>query len=208
MKKSKSLEMHIYELLGIKNFEKLLLNFCEKILYRNKRNMTIEEKRKRIHDVSSNYNIGKVKNLEAMKSFKKKLVFNAIIHFFSILCLAPCLVTLPFESMTLQSIIIGIMALILNIINIYCIMLQRYNYIRINQIINRMENYNNYKKDNAIILEPVKSETKNEALINTDDIKRIQEYREYLLKVKDSLQFIKNADNLEKEDSLKLSLKK
>ena len=100
------------------------------------------------------------------------------------------------------------MALILNIINIYCIMLQRYNYIRINQIINRMENYNNYKKDNAIILEPVKSETKNEALINTDDIKRIQEYREYLLKVKDSLQFIKNADNLEKEDSLKLSLKK
>lgn len=179
----------------------------QKILYRNKPNMTIEEKRKRIRDVPSNYNIGKVKNLEAMKSFKKKSVFNAIIHFFSILCLAPCL-TLPFESMTLQSIIISIMALILNIVNIYCIMFQRYNYIRINQIINRMENYNNYKKDKAIILEPVKSETKNEALINTDDIKRIQEYREYLLKVKDSLQFIKNADNLEKEDSLKLSLKK
>lgn len=199
--------MHIYELLRIKNFEKLILNLCEKILYRNKPNMTIEEKRKRIRDVPSNYNIGKVKNLEAMKSFKKKLVFNAIIHLFSILCSAPCL-TLPFESMTLQSIIIGIMALILNIINIYCIMLQRYNYIRINQIINRMENYSKYKKDKAIILEPIKSETKNKALINTDDIKKIQEYREYLLKVKDSLQFIKNADNLEKEDSLKLSLKK
>ena len=74
--------MHIYKLLGIKNFEKLILNLCEKILYRNKPNMTIEEKRKRIRDVPSNYNIGKVKNLEAMKSFKKKLVFNAIIHFF------------------------------------------------------------------------------------------------------------------------------
>ena len=122
MNKYTDLEMKIYEIFGIKYFKKLILRF-EKILMFPILIALPKEKRKRfLHNTHTNYHIGKIESLEDVESFKKMLYMNAIIHIF-------CLIPLFWDGGIIQP---------ASLLNIYCIMLQRYNFIRINKTIEKM----------------------------------------------------------------------
>ena len=66
MKKNKNLEMKIYELLGVKIFRKIVFSLASIISLPKKRKMTKEEW-ENYNNKTSNYNIGKVKDLDDVK---------------------------------------------------------------------------------------------------------------------------------------------
>lgn len=71
MKKNKNLEMKIYELLGVKIFRKIAFSLASIISLPKKRKMTKEEW-ENYNNKTSNYNIGKVKDLDDEKNIKSK----------------------------------------------------------------------------------------------------------------------------------------
>jgi len=71
MKKNKNLEMKIYELLGVKIFRKIVFSLASIISLPKKRKMTKEEW-ENYNNKTSNYNIGKVKDLDDVKKYKSK----------------------------------------------------------------------------------------------------------------------------------------
>ncbi len=72
-------------------------------------------------------------NLENIINYKKKIKFNTTIHLLALIALIKPLTTN-----------LNILNITLLIINIYCIILQRYNTIRINElIIKKLEERNN-----------------------------------------------------------------
>lgn len=75
--------------------------------------------------------------LKDLKDFKKCLYFNSGIH---ICVLIICIINLFIRSFIIQIPFI--------ILNLYCLMLQRYNYIRINNIIKKYEDIENKKINN------------------------------------------------------------
>ena len=79
-KKSQNTELKIYELLGIKKFRKMAFFIRDntQILFTLK--MSKEERKNFLYHRASNYNLGKVKSLEDIKKFKKKLFLNAGVH--------------------------------------------------------------------------------------------------------------------------------
>lgn len=116
MKKIKELEPKIYELLGVLFFQKCVFKL-EKIIH-------FKDKGKNINYHIKNYNI------DQLEEFKKFLYFNGYIHLRNLLILLPVLV--------IQSIFFSPLFLLYTIPaiikNAYCVMLQRYNYIRISKL--------------------------------------------------------------------------
>lgn len=113
------MEMRFYEKIGVRQWKKLVLWLMAQIIrnseYRRGGNYYLESY-----------------NLKAVDDFKKQLWFNAKIHIFAIILNIICLCT--------TSNIISFSALIqviLFFINLYCIMLQRYNYLRIKRVLNK-----------------------------------------------------------------------
>lgn len=131
VKKNKNLEMRIYELFGIKWFKKFVFFqreiFCHLLMPKK----TKEEVRDYLNKNTGNYKLGKVKSLDDLKTFKKWLYVNATIHSIAEVIL---LLTLGVPSIALNSVF-----LVTSIVNVYCILLQRYNCIRINQVIEHMK---------------------------------------------------------------------
>ena len=126
-KKNKNLELKIYEILGVKIFRKLvmkLLYFCA-YPYFILLKIPKEKRKKILYNTPSNYFMKKGNALQDLKDFKKQLYFNAGIHIIVLIIILTILYT---------NIFVDIPFIILNL---YCIMLQRYNYIRINQVINK-----------------------------------------------------------------------
>ena len=79
-------------------------------------------------------------NIKDLEEYKKQIKTNTLIHSASLLFAIPVIISACFSSISLFS----SLALILFVpINIYCLMLQRYNYIRINKVINKFNNRNN-----------------------------------------------------------------
>ena len=174
MKKNKNVEMCIYELLGVNIFRKYILFTWEKIAKLIKLNVE--------------YRIDKL-NIEGLNNYKKNIISFAMVH--SILLFF----------IFVQS-IISHKALSYNLFNIllnsYCVMTQRYNYIRINQLIKKMtsryERQKNEieeepKKDNSLplvhthtIVYKKEGETSMllDDLIANANIEQLKQYREYL----------------------------
>ena len=194
MNKYTDLEMKIYEIFGIKYFKKLVLRF-EKILMFPILIALPKGKRKRfLHNTHTNYHIGKIESLEDVESFKKMLYMNAIIHIFS-------LITLFWDGGIIQ---------LASLLNIYCIMLQRYNFIRINKTIEKMRP--KYEKKMNEIREELKEtdvmlpehsysiiDSKNnevditfDDLINNANYRELEHYKECLLSYKMYLSQNKN----------------
>lgn len=197
MKKKKNIEMRIYEILGIKTFRKMAFAICDKILISRTKNMTKEERKDYLYHRASNYSIGKINSLEDIQNFKRKLFSNALIH--SIGVASFILIFIMSGTGTITS---NILELIFNsifgVINLYCVMLQRYNCIRINQLIKRM--MPRYEKQKETIKEELRKENsllnehtykivdKNEKetiitfeeLIANATIEQLNKYREYL----------------------------
>lgn len=136
MKKNKNLEMKIYELLGIKIFRKMVFSLAYIINLPKKRKLTKEEW-ENYNNKTSNYNIGKVKDLDDVKKYKKQMYLNASIH---TLGLFLCIVDLLLGGL-------DVFFIIMTLINVYCVMLQRYNIIRLNKVIKKFYPKYEHKKE-------------------------------------------------------------
>lgn len=122
-------ELKFYEAIGVKKFKKIILKIFDSILL-------IGESKERIYKYRTNYHIGKVGGLENIKRYKKWLWFNALIHISCFFSINFSVLELIKNSGSLFNII---WLLILDIINVYCVMLQRYNCIRINRLVKKHE---------------------------------------------------------------------
>ncbi|MBQ2639842.1 MAG: hypothetical protein IJF92_03670 [Bacilli bacterium] len=143
-KKNKSIEMKIYEMLGIKKFKKFVLFLNELGVYPFTKHMTKEERRAMLWNSGGNYNLGKVNSVEDVKKFKKQLLFNTGIHVAGLLiCVYPTVGIITGEAALATDIIVPPLIAL----NSYCIMLQRYNDIRINRFIKKMEPRSKNEKD-------------------------------------------------------------
>lgn len=105
----------MYEFLGIKVFRKLILKF-EHIRHRNDNLKNI------------NYRL-KENSITSWQSFKGYLLYNAVCHIGSLaFVVVYFVVTWIFG---IRYIILDVLMYILTVINLYCIMLQRYIFIKI-----------------------------------------------------------------------------
>lgn len=195
MKKNKNVEMRIYELLGVKTFRKMAFALSDKICILFTLKMSKEERKEYLYHTASNYNLGEVKSLEDVKKFKKQLFSNARIHLFGLLVLIPNFIKIIGGTAALSYTIITLIA---GGINLYCVMLQRYNCIRINQLIKKMtpryerqrdEIKEELRKEDSLLLEHTykivdKKERETsitfEDLIANANIEQLKQYREYL----------------------------
>ena len=217
MKKNiNNLELKIYEFLGVKYFKKLVFKFRDMLVYPFTMNMNDDERKKILYNSSTNYNIGRVESLEDIKRFKKMLYFNALIHIIVLIICVPNLLKIIGGTALLKTTIINLSCIF---INIYCIMLQRYNYIRINRVIKKMTP--KYEKQKAKIREELKKEdtllsehtykvvnVNNkekdimfDELIENANIKQLKKYREYL-------DYFRYMDSLTKNDNYYDDMKK
>lgn len=169
MKKNKNIEMKIYELLGVKIFKKFIFRLFNTLEFFLTTKNSKEASKKALYNPTSNYNLGKTKSLEDIKKFKKQLFINASIHTWALIwTLSMCILNslkITGETVLLPITITNLSAII---INLYCIMLQRYNYIRINQVIKKMRPQ--YEKQKEKIKEEL---SKNDAMLKNHTYKII-----------------------------------
>lgn len=227
MKKNKTIEMKIYEFLGIKTFRKMAFKFRDILCYPFTLKMSKAERNKRLYKEQSNYIMGIVNNLEDVLKFKKYLYFNAGVHTFSLLaCLRGIIFRIFGGGINLSTFI---MDLTLIIINSYCIMLQRYNCIRINKLIKKMTpRYERQKQEIIDLILEEDSKLKNhtyqittikskksyetnieiEKLIENASLKELKEYKNALEQFKiSSYEVIKYIEDGINSKVLKISHK-
>lgn len=234
-KKNKNIEMRIYELLGVKFWKKMVMGFMYLVALPLTIGMSKEGRRKFIHGAFTNYTMGKINSLEDIKKFKKMLLLNASIHIYALFKILPDFLKVVGGTMSLSTSIINLTCVGLNF---YCIMLQRYNYIRINQVIKmRMPQYEKKKnklkdelrKDDALFEEhtyKIVNKKKKETSINFEDLianatyNQLIQYREYLTHFCNINQKMKENEvcsdepqrdiiiPIEKHKSLKLEIKR
>ena len=121
MKKKGNFEMRLYEHLGVLGFQKMVFKL-EKVIH-------FKDKGKNI-----NYHF-KNRNIDELKEFRKFLYFNGFIHVRNTAIVASVI--------ALQAVFLSPWLYLYTIPslvkNLYCVMLQRYNYIRINKVIEAKE---------------------------------------------------------------------
>lgn len=117
MKERHKVETKIYELLGIKKFKKAVFKL-EKIIHR-------KDKEKNI-----NYHVKDSRSKKSVNSFKKFLYYNGIIHIKNLLIGIPSITIMALLNVKL---IFLIPYAIFLLKDVYCVMLQRYNWIKINE---------------------------------------------------------------------------
>lgn len=130
MTKNHKLETKIYELLGIKLFKKAVFKL-EKIIHR-------KDGKKNI-----NYHIKNSNDMESVDNFKKFLYYNGAIHTKNLIFDIPVIILMIVFKYNLI-LIIPIMLWLVK--DIYCIMLQRYNWLKINNFEKKL----NVRKDKKI----------------------------------------------------------
>lgn len=136
-----NIEKKIYEILGVKVFRKMVIAALYVALLPFQLKKTHKERIRKMTSVSSNYFIGKKVNYETISDFRKQLWLNASIH---IIALYNCL-TPPYD---------GFKTVFYILLNTYCIMLQRYNYIRIKEILTKLKP--RYDKECNKVIEEIK----------------------------------------------------
>ena len=116
------MEMRVYELLGVKYWKRFVLwIIC--LLIRDPKDRK-----------GGNYWLDDI-SVASIKKFKKQLLFNASLHIGAIL-----VTNIPFFIMNLldNNIPMMIYQVIWFLVNFYCIMLQRYNWLRIKKILKKI----------------------------------------------------------------------
>lgn len=191
MKKNKNLEMKIYELLGIKIFRKMAFTLAYIISLPKKRKMTKEEW-ENYNNKTSNYNIGKVKDLDDVKKYKKQMYLNASIHTFGLFL---CIVDLLLGGL-------DAFFIIMTLINVYCIMLQRYNIIRLNKIIKKFYPKYEHQKE-----ELKKELIENDKLLKEHTYKIVKENKKEINKKEVTFEELLNNSSLSELKAYRESLK-
>ena len=194
--------MKIYEALGVKKFKKLILLNMYIILapcvLSSKPGLSFKEIKKEISSVGTNYFLGSDKSYEHVKEFKLALIINSLIHMYNLILLFKDLFTIGASiSITHISFIV-----FFGVLNLYCIMLQRYNYIRINNFLTRMKpayekkrqkEITMLKEEDSLLKEhtyKIINNKNKETTINLDElianssVRELQAYRKYLLEIK------------------------
>ena len=135
----KNLELKIYEKLGVRKFRNIAVKFAffflhpKYIFSKNNRKKAINK----FHNTPSNYFIDKDAGLKGLKDFNQWIYIHSFIHIYALLhCVAGL-----FSTFT-------VIAIPFTIANLYCLMLQRYNYIRINNVIKKHEEFEKKKISN------------------------------------------------------------
>ncbi len=221
MEKNKTMEMTIYEMLGIKTFRKMAFALRDTLNYPATIGMTKEERKRYLYKSPSNYNIGKIKRIEDLERFKKMLYLNAGIHIVGLSLLIPDYMRMAEGTASIQA---STYYVTLGLINSYCIMLQRYNYIRLNILLKKMKKH--FDKDNNGIREELRTieaslpyhtfssidENENETstsfeeLITNADRKKLEEYRQFLERVIECNREIQESEFNWGDDQIEMDL--
>ena len=200
MKKNKNVEMRIYELLGVNIFRKYILFTWEKIA--------------KSINIDVGYRIKKL-NIEGVINYKKYIIGLTITH--SILLLdifVQCIIYHKALSDFLFSILL----------QSYCIMTQRYNYIRMKQLIKRLtpkyerqkdEIKKELRKENSKLLDhtyKIVDKKERETNISFDDlianasIEQLKQYRENLAHFQSINQLMQENDFYPAEYQVNVSI--
>ena len=132
--KKEKREVIIYQLLGVNIFKQMTLTLEKIIHYHENKNITDEQYKK--HNI--NYH-PKDNTLQGLTDFKKFLYYNGSIHIKNSLIYSIVIVAVAFIP-GLNIINVGMIPLL--IMNLYCVMLQRYTYLRIEDSIRILEKHN------------------------------------------------------------------
>lgn len=116
------MEMRFYELIGIKYWKRLVLWFIG-LFYRK------PEKRK-----GGNYWLESI-SVDGIKNFKEMLILNALLHTIASIFNTIWLVKYHFF---VDNIPLLIFYIVMYVVNGYCIILQRYNWLRIKKTLKKI----------------------------------------------------------------------
>ena len=188
MKKINEKELKIYEALGIKQFRKIGFirrNFITcALVYPFTLPMKRKERYKCVdklyYEQKSNFNLGKITNLDDIKKYKRYPVANAIRYTIDLLTCVPIIIKIIDGRSPLLSTISTTSAII---INLYCIMLQRYNALRLNRVVEKVELHKETFKAEEKKEEVPKEEKKTtfKEVIANSTIEQLKRYRNYLI---------------------------
>lgn len=117
------MEMKIYEKLGVRQWKKIVLWLMSKII-RNPKDRH-----------GSNYYLAGT-NVKAVKKFKKWLWCNGIIHAIGIIQCICKIICYALKSNLISS--FTFVAIVFLFLNLYCVMLQRYNWLRIKKVLSKV----------------------------------------------------------------------
>ena len=123
MSNKKKLELKIYEFLGVKQFKKAVF-MLEKIIHKRDKGKNI------------NYHIKNSNDRESVDSFKKYLYYNGFIHTKNLITGIPIIV---FAILCCQNLLFLIPLILFLIKDVYCVMLQRYNWLKISEFEKKLE---------------------------------------------------------------------
>lgn len=177
-----------------------------------------DERLQTYQKIRTNYKIGKVTEANDIKTFKRNLYFNGIVHG----VIGSLNILLFFCPLNVPFFILNCLSLLLNT---YCVILQRYNFIRIDNTLAKCEKLESKKReilqqnlqnDDFItqnlshslinIKDNSEREISFEEFLNTATLKQIKEYMEYLKNIKATM------DNeimpLNQSENLRLALKR
>ena len=116
------MEIKFYEKIGVKHWKKFIMWIEAKLIpdckYRN----------------VFNYNLKSI-SITSAKRFKKMLIYNASIHFVVGVYCIYCIIKNILSSRVLA--FSTPIYIILFFVNLYCVLLQRYNWIRINKVLKK-----------------------------------------------------------------------
>ncbi len=115
------MEMKLYEIIGIRQWKKFVLWLMALIIH-----VPAKERH------GGSYYLEGI-NVKYAKNFRKYLIFNGLIH----TLLALYSICLVISNVSENDILNIIICSICFFINAYCIMLQRYNWLRINKILKK-----------------------------------------------------------------------
>lgn len=171
MTKKYEIESKIYEFLGIKLFKKAVFKL-EKIIHK-------KDGKKNI-----NYHIKNSINKQSVDDFKKYLYYNGTIHIRNLLFDIPAVILTIVSKF--NPLIITIIFLWL-IKDVYCIMLQRYNWIKIKYLEKKLEVREERRveaEEKEIDKELIRSVIEQNQLSKENLIIELKTFRNYLLKSK------------------------
>ena len=171
---SKKSETKIYELLGVKYFKKLTFKL-EKIIHRKDKGTNI------------NYHVKNTFSKASVNSFKKYLYYNGFIHAKNFII--GFLMILGYLILGMNPLLIFLTGVLI-VKDAYCLMLQRYNYLKLNEFEEKLDLREEKK---------VNREIEN---INKDELEKILlerniDRREMINNLKILRSYLSNENNLD-----------
>ena len=219
-KKENNIELKIYEFLGIKTFRKMAFKLRDFLFLPFTFKMTKEKRHKLFYEEPSNYIMKKGNGIKDLQDFKKQLLINARIHLWFLLTCLPNFLKVIGGTASLSTTIINLSCVA---INIYCIMLQRYNHIRINRVIKKMLPREEAKKnkikeelkkedslldDHTYTIVSKRDKEKNisfQGVLDTATYDKLIQYRDYLSYIKAYNQMLMGQQDFYESEEYSLS---